>query len=99
MLLAELAALDAEAIVEESLPAMLVDDAARARLPTEKLAIFRGLFRGRPDIYPTRFVSREGKPGYAPACANKFVRGICELPKVKCGECTNQAFLPVDDAA
>ena len=33
------------------------------------------------------------------ACSNKFVRGVCGLPAVKCGECPNQAFLPVDDQA
>jgi hypothetical protein len=27
------------------------------------------------------------------------VPGICELPKVKCSDCTRQAFKPVDDAA
>lgn len=70
------------------------------RTPHDKVQLFRQLFRGRPDIYPTRFVSNKtGKPGYAPACSNKFVRGVCELPKVKCGDCTNQAFRPVDDAA
>jgi superfamily II DNA or RNA helicase len=42
---------------------------------------------------------RTGKPGYTPACRNKFVKGLCELPKVKCGECPNQAFIPFDDAA
>ncbi len=68
--------------------------------PEEKVRLFRQLFRGRGDVFPTRFVSRKtGKPGYAPACTNKFVRGVCELPKVKCGECPNQAFVPVDDAA
>jgi superfamily II DNA or RNA helicase len=71
----------------------------RARSSGEKLAIFRGLFRGRADVYPTRFVSREGRQGYGPACANKFVKGKCELPRVKCGECRNQAFLPADDDA
>jgi superfamily II DNA or RNA helicase len=70
------------------------------RSPEEKVRLFRQLFRGRGDVFPTRFVSRKtGKPGYAPACANKFVRGVCELPKVKCGECPNQAFVPVDDEA
>ena len=70
------------------------------RNPQEKVRLFRQLFRGRGDVFPTRFVSRKtGKPGYAPACTNKFVRGVCELPKVKCGECPNQAFVPVDDAA
>jgi hypothetical protein len=24
---------------------------------------------------------------------------VCELPKVKCGECPNQAFIPFDDTA
>ncbi len=74
--------------------------AAGPRTPADKVKLFRQLFRGRPDIYPTRFVStKTGKPGYAPACSNKFVRGVCELPKVKCGDCTRQAFRPVDDAA
>lgn len=66
----------------------------------EKVKLFRLLFRGRDDFYPTRFVGKKtGKPGYAPACANKFVAGVCPLPKVKCGDCTNQAFRPVDDRA
>jgi superfamily II DNA or RNA helicase len=68
--------------------------------PSEKVRLFRSLFRGRADVFPTRFVSRRtGNPGYAPACRNKFVRGICELPKIKCGACQNQAFFPFDDAA
>ncbi len=68
--------------------------------PAEKVRLFRSLFRGRTDVFPTRFVSkRTGKAGYAPACRNKFVPGVCELPKVKCRECPNQAFLPFDDAA
>ena len=80
------------------LPATLPQPAPRN--PEEKVRLFRQLFRGRVDVFPTRFVSRKtGKPGYAPACTNKFVRGVCELPKVKCGECPNQAFVPVDDAA
>jgi hypothetical protein len=66
----------------------------------EKVTLFRQLFRGREDLYPTRFVSKKtGKAGYAPACTNKFVAGLCELPKVKCGDCANQAFRPVDDSA
>lgn len=70
------------------------------RSPAEKVKIFRDLFRGRGDVYPTRFVSKKtGKPGYAPACNNKFVPGLCGLPKVKCGDCSNQGFPSVDDAA
>jgi superfamily II DNA or RNA helicase len=70
------------------------------RTPADKVKLFRQLFRGRPDLYPTRFISKKtGKPGYTPDCANKFVHGVCELPKVKCGDCTKQAFRPFDDAA
>src|SRR5258705_10331738 len=64
----------------------------------EKIALFRWLFRGREDVYPRRFESRKtGKSGYAPACANEWVRGICEKPRVKCAECPNRRFLPVTD--
>jgi superfamily II DNA or RNA helicase len=64
----------------------------------EKVALFRARFRGRDDIYP-RFWSnpRTGRKGYALACRNEWIRGICEKPRVKCGECPNQAFLPVED--
>ena len=63
---------------------------------TEKVALFRSLLRGRDDVYPKLWEnSRTGKKGYAPACANEWVRGVCEKPRVKCGDCTNQAFLRV----
>jgi hypothetical protein len=66
--------------------------------PSAKIALFMSLFRGRTDIYPVRFESRKtGKPGYAPACANEWVRGICEKPRIKCAECPNRRFLPVTE--
>jgi superfamily II DNA or RNA helicase/very-short-patch-repair endonuclease len=66
--------------------------------PEAKIALFRSLFRGREDIHPRRFENRRtGKTGYAPACANEWVRGICEKPRVKCAECSHQQFLPVTD--
>jgi superfamily II DNA or RNA helicase len=65
-----------------------------------KMALFRRLFRGRPDIFPIRWENRKtGRSGYAPACANEWQRGICEKPKVKCSACPNQAFLAVDDVS
>ena len=30
-------------------------------------------------------------------CRNEWVRGVCRKPQVKCGECPNQAFIPVGD--
>jgi superfamily II DNA or RNA helicase len=67
--------------------------------PSEaKIALFRSLFRGRQDVYPRRFESRKtGRSGYAPACANEWVRGICEKPRIKCADCPNRRFLPVTD--
>jgi hypothetical protein len=88
----------------DSPPAAHPENGAPARSPprsaAEKVKLFRELFRGRDDLYPTRFVSKKtGKAGYAPACSNKFAVGLCELPKVKCSDCANQAFRRVDDAA
>ncbi|MCC6765744.1 MAG: DEAD/DEAH box helicase [Deltaproteobacteria bacterium] len=95
---ADVASLGAEPQIRVHPP--LAIDAPVPRTPADKVKLFRSLFRGREDVFPTRFVSKKtGKPGYAPACRNKFVRGVCELPKVKCGECPNQAFAPFDDAA
>jgi superfamily II DNA or RNA helicase/very-short-patch-repair endonuclease len=66
--------------------------------PQAKIALFRSLFRGRDDVYPRRFESRKtGRTGYAPACANEWVRGVCEKPRIKCAECPNRRFLPVTD--
>src|SRR5213592_4218002 len=43
--------------------------------PEAKIALFRSLFRGREDVYPRRFENRKtGKAGYAPACANEWIR-------------------------
>lgn len=69
------------------------------RTAADKVELFRSLFHGRPDVYPTRFVSRRTKkPGYAPACSNKWQPGLCALRTGgKCGECANQAFIPVSD--
>lgn len=63
-----------------------------------KIRLFRSLFAGREDVYPRRFENRRtGKAGYAPACANEWVRGVCEKPRVKCATCSNRRFLAVTD--
>lgn len=63
-----------------------------------KIRLFRSLFRGRDDVYPGRFESRKtGRSGYAPACGNEWVRGICEKPRIKCADCQHRRFLPVTD--
>jgi hypothetical protein len=63
-----------------------------------KVALFRHLFQGRADVYPARWENmKSSRAGYSPACANEWVRGTCAKPKVKCGECPHQAFIPVSD--
>lgn len=64
----------------------------------EKIARFRSLFRGRDDVYARRFENpRSGKSGYAPACGNEWVRGLCEKPRIKCSDCPNPCWLAVTD--
>lgn len=61
-----------------------------------KIALFRSLFTGRPDVFPLRWENRKSaRAGYSPACSNEWARGICAKPQVKCGECPHQAFIPV----
>ena len=40
--------------------------------PADKVALFRNLFRGRPDVYPVRWESAKGTSGYSPACGNEW---------------------------
>lgn len=66
--------------------------------PSEKVKLFRSLFRGRDDVYPKRFESRKtGKSGYAPVCANEWRDGVCRKPAVKCADCDHRQYLPVTD--
>jgi hypothetical protein len=96
-----LAALERELLV--GMPAAKQPDQSDASVtmasPTaDKIALFRSLFRGREDVLPRRWENaKTGKAGYAPMCRNEWVRGICGKPQVKCGECPNQAFVPLSD--
>jgi len=71
-----------------------------ARLSAEeKVSLFRRLFRGRTDAYPVRWESKTtGQSGYAPACANEWRAGVCEKPRIKCGDCANRLLIPLSDA-
>lgn len=71
-----------------------------AKLSTaEKIGLFRRLFRGRTDVYPVRWEGKtSGKAGYAPACANEWRVGVCEKPRIKCGDCNNRLLIPLSDA-
>lgn len=68
---------------------------------TAKITLFRSLFKGREDVYPKLWVSKSGdRKGYMPACANDGSYSLCgkrKFPRVKCGDCNHQAYLPVSD--
>lgn len=84
-------------------------DPVRVQLPTkesepsklstdEKVALFMRLFRGRTDVYPIRWESQKtGKVGYSPVCVNEWRAGVCDKPRVKCSNCSNQLFKPLTD--
>src|SRR3989338_4180309 len=64
----------------------------------EKVALFRRLFKGRTDVYPIRWESKTtGKTGYAPACGNEWLAGVCGKPRIKCADCNNRLLSPLSD--
>jgi len=61
--------------------------------PATKAVLFRGLFRGREDVFARRWYSKaSGKGGYQPVCVNEWRRGVCDKKKFKCAECPNRQF-------
>jgi superfamily II DNA or RNA helicase len=98
MLRAELAAIEKQTVAPSTGGQGPPPPHSVPRTSHEKIALFRSLFSGRTDVYPKYWQNpRTNKKGYSPACSNEWVRGVCDKPRVKCGECTNQAFLPVTD--
>lgn len=89
-LISELEALQQEATTQKaSAPTITISS-------DQKIAIFMNLFRGREDVFPKRWDNaKTGKSGYAPACHNEWVRGVCNKPQIKCGDCPNQVFIPI----
>jgi len=80
----------AAAVAQEPEPSMLST--------AEKVTLFRRLFRGRTDVYPIRWESKtSGKAGYTPACANEWRTGVCEKPRIKCGDCSKRLLIPLSD--
>ena len=85
-----------QAKVEPPRPQPTKATVANSSSAPEKVALFRRLFGGRTDVFPARWENpKTGRSGYAPACANEWVRGVCGKPQVRCGACPNKAFIPV----
>lgn len=62
----------------------------------EKVALFRGLFKGREDVFARRWFSKTTKKGgYQPVCINEWRRGICDKKQYKCAECPNRNLAPL----
>ena len=60
----------------------------------DKIDLFLSLFKGRADVCAKRW---KNKPGYSPYCYSDFKPGICNKPKIKCTECKNSHFAPLDE--
>lgn len=65
-----------------------------------RVALFRELFAGRPDVFATRWESRTqpGRAGWSPRCENEWHPGVCHKPKVKCADCRARRFVAYSDA-
>ncbi len=89
--------------LELSLPAIypVLKELPAPVLPTElstdaKIQLFRSLFKGREDVYSVRWDSKNGRSGYAPACDNEWLSGVCDKPRIKCSDCNNRKLLSID---
>jgi superfamily II DNA or RNA helicase len=67
------------------------------RSAAEKISLFSRLFCGRTDVYPVRWESAKGVSGYSPACSNEWRKGVCNKPRIKCGDCQHRLLLPVTE--
>ncbi len=63
----------------------------------QKVRLFMSLFKGRTDVFANRWKNTQGRSGYSVACDNEWVPNICNKPKVKCMDCTNQRFTPINE--
>jgi hypothetical protein len=65
--------------------------------PEQKIDIFKGLFRGRTDIFANRWQNKQGRSGYSVACNNEWVQGICHKPRIKCQDCNHRQFTELNN--
>ncbi len=63
----------------------------------QKIDLFKKLFKGRSDVFAKRWQNTTGRSGYSFACQNEWIKGLCNKPRVKCSDCSNRAYVPVND--
>jgi len=56
------------------------------------------LFKGRSNVYARRWENKAGKTGYSPYCLNEWKKSICQKPRVKCSECSQLKYDPINEA-
>ena len=65
---------------------------------SEKVRLFRFLFRGREDVFAKQWWSQKSqRVGYSPVCSREWNPAYCGKPGMKCGDCPNQDFDLVTD--
>jgi hypothetical protein len=66
---------------------------------SEKLQIFRNLFKGKKDVFAVRWEKRDkSASGYTPVCLNEWKQGLCnKLKRQKCKDCDNKAYAQFND--
>jgi superfamily II DNA or RNA helicase len=99
---ARLAALDRErAALAQQIAAMRSPAGGPdVRTAEGRVALFQSLFRGRADVFATRWesVKTPGRSGWAPRCFNEWQPGVCQKPKVKCADCASRRFVALTSA-
>ncbi len=74
-------------------------DFCNTMAPELKVELFQRYFRGNLNCYAIRWQNKQGRSGYSLACNNEWQQGLCNKPKVKCLECPNQSFKPLDESS
>lgn len=66
--------------------------------PENKVQLFRSLFQGREDVFAIRWVGKDNRSGYSPACYNDWKHEVCgKYKKIPCANCENRELIPLDD--
>lgn len=66
--------------------------------PEDKVQLFRSLFQGREDVFAIRWVGKDNRSGYSPACYNDWKQEVCgKYKKIPCASCENRKLIPLDD--
>jgi len=92
---------DEQAIFNEQLPLLDIKErSVQEQTVTylssnpEKVELFLSLFKGRSDVCAKRW---KNKSGYSPFCFNGFKPGVCFKPRIKCTDCKQSVFAPLDE--